>query len=173
MIQEIIKYVFRFLLLIALQVLLFKNIYLGRFIILLPYILFIICLPFSTNRILVLFASLALGFALDMFYDNEGLFAAACLFTGFLRYFVLMLLAPRDGYTDAAIPSSQTMGWASFLIYSSTLVLAHHLLFFYLEIFRFTQFFTTMLTVFASTFFSLLLILVMQFLFYRNQSSAY
>jgi hypothetical protein len=173
MIQEIIKYCIRFAIIVLLQVLIFKNIYLGRFILLLPYILFIISLPFSTNRLLVLGIATLLGFTLDLFYDTEGIFAAASLLTGFLRYFVLNFLSPRDGFTDTEVPSSQTMGWPVFLSYAGILVFAHHFMFFYLEVFRFNDFFSTLLKVFLSSIFSLLLIVVMQFLFYRNQSSTY
>jgi hypothetical protein len=173
MIQEIIKYGFRFLILVLLQVLIFKNIYLGRFILLLPYLLFIISLPFAANRLLVLFLSLLLGLTLDIFYDTEGIFGAACVLTGFLRYYILNFLTPRDGFTDTAVPSSQTMGWPTYIAYAATLVLAHHFLFFYLEIFRFNDFFTTLFKVVVSSLFSLVLIVIMQFLFYRNSSSSY
>jgi hypothetical protein len=173
MIQEIIKYCIRFAIIVLLQVLIFKNIYLGRFILLLPYLLFIIALPFSMNRLLVLGISVFLGFTLDIFYDTEGIFASACLLSGFIRYFVLKFLSPRDGFTETEVPSSQTMGWPVFLAYAGILVFAHHFMFFYLEVFRFNDFFSTLLKVFLSTVFSLLLIIVMQFLFYRNQSTTY
>jgi hypothetical protein len=173
MIQEIIKYSFRFLILVLLQVLIFKNIYLGRFIILLPYIIFIIALPFSANRLLVIGLALVLGFTVDLFYDTEGIFAASAVLVGFLRYFILNVLAPRDGFTDTAVPSSQTMGWAVFLAYAGILIFAHHFLFFYLEVFRFYDFFTTLLKVLLSSVFTLILVVVIQFLFYRNQSSIY
>jgi hypothetical protein len=173
MIQEIIKYSFRFLIIVLLQVLIFKNIYLGRFILLLPYILFIISLPFAANRLLVLGLSLVLGLTIDTFYDSEGLFAAASVLVGFLRYYLLNFLAPRDGFTSTTVPSAQIMGWPLYLTYAGVSIFIHNFTFFYLEIFRFNDFFTTLLKVFLSTIFSLILIMLMQFLFYKNQSSNY
>ncbi len=173
MVQEIIKYGFRFVILVLLQVLIFKNIYLGRFIFLLPAILFIISLPFAANRLLVLLLSLVLGLTLDVFYDTEGIFASACLLIGFVRYFLLNLLTPRDGFSDTEVPSAQTMGWPIFFLYAGVMVFIHHFTFFYLEIFRMNDFFTTLLKVVLSSVFTLLLIVVIQFLFYRNTNSNY
>ena len=172
MTTEIIKNILRFFLLILLQVLVVQNINLTGYIILLPYILAILILPFETNRLVVLFASFLLGVCLDYFYDSSGLHAAACTVLGFSRYYVLKYIAPRDGYDIGVKPTVEDMGLEWFLRYAGTLVFIHHFFLFYLEIFRFSEFFSTLLRVLLSSLGTMTLIYLIQFLFFNNKRRA-
>jgi uncharacterized integral membrane protein len=167
-INNIIKNSIRFVLLVLLQVLIVQNIRLGSYIILLPYVLFILLLPFETPKLVVLFASFAIGLTIDMFYDTAGIHAAACTFVGFSRYYILKLLSPREGYDPGLIPTVDSMGSIWFLTYSALIIFIHHLVFFYLEIFRFDEFFRTLLRVILSTIGTFSFVYVVQFLFYRK-----
>jgi hypothetical protein len=167
-INNIIKNSIRFVLLVLLQVLIVQNIRLGSYIILLPYVLFILLLPFETPKLVVLFASFAIGLTIDMFYDTAGIQAAACTFVGFSRYYILKLLSPREGYDPGLIPTVDSMGSIWFLTYSALIIFIHHLVFFYLEIFRFDEFFRTLLRVILSTIGTFSFVYVVQFLFYRK-----
>ena len=129
MINSIIKNSIRFLILVLLQVLIVQNIRLGSFIILFPYILFILLLPFETPKLVVLFASFFLGLTIDMFYDTAGMHAAACTLIGFLRYYILKLLAPREGYEPGHTPNVDSMGPVWFITYSALIIFIHHLFF--------------------------------------------
>ena len=51
-----------------------------------------------------------------------------------------------------------------FLIYSSLIVLIHHTALFYLEVFRFADFFHTLLRVFMSSLFSVTFILLLEYI---------
>ncbi len=159
----------RFILLVILQVLIVQNINLTGYVILLPYIMVIIILPFETNKLIVLFSSFLLGVCVDYFYDSSGLHAAACTIMGFSRYYVLKYIAPRDGYDIGVKPTVEDMGLEWFLRYAGTLVLIHHFFLFYLEIFRFSEFFTTLLRVILSSIATLVLIYLIQFLFFSNK----
>lgn len=157
----------RFVLLVLLQVLIVQNIHLGAYVILFPYILFILLLPFETPRLLVMFLAFVTGLVVDMFYDTAGIHAAVCTLIGYSRYYILKVLSPREGYDPGLTPTIQSMGPVWFITYAASMIFIHHLFFFYLEIFRFSEFFSTLLRVFMSTIGTFAFVYVIQFLFYR------
>lgn len=137
--------------------------------ILLPYVMVILILPFETNKLIVLLASFLLGVFVDYFYDSSGLHAAACTAMGFSRHYVLKYIAPRDGYDIGVKPTVEDMGLEWFLRYAGTLILIHHFFLFYLEIFRFSEFFSTLLRVILSSIGTFSLIYIIQLLFLSNK----
>lgn len=169
MTTEVFKNIFRFLFLIFLQVVIVQNIHLGSYIILLPYTLAIILLPFETPKLLLLLTSFLLGVTIDIFFDSSGLHASACTVLGFSRYYVLKFISPREGYDAGVKPSVDDMGLAWFLSYAGTLIVIHHFFFFFLEVFRFSEFFRTLLRVILSSIGTFGLIYLLQFLFYYKK----
>ncbi len=167
MINDIVRNTARFLLLVLLQVLIVQNIRLGPYLILFPYVLFILLLPFEMPRLLVLVLSFMLGLTIDVFYDTAGMHAAACTLMGFARYYVLRFISPREGYDPGQAPTVEYMGITWFVTYAGTLIFLHHLFFFYLEIFRFSEFFRTLLRVILSAIGTFAFVYIIQFLFYR------
>jgi hypothetical protein len=165
---EVIKNILRFIALILVQVLIIQNVNLTSYIILLPYVLVIILIPFETNKLLVLGASFLLGVCIDYFYDSSGIHASACTVMGFSRYYVLKYIAPRDGYDTGVKPTVEDMGLAWFLSYAGTLIVVHHTFVFYLEVFRFSEFFGTLLRVILSSLGTFGLIYLIQFLFFSR-----
>jgi rod shape-determining protein MreD len=168
-ITEILRNIFRFVALVLVQVLIIKNIELGRFINPFIYTLFLIILPFETPKWAILFIGFILGLTIDMFYDTAGLHAAACVVMAYMRPGILKLFSPRDGYESGTQPTIQYLGVPWFLSYSAILVVSHHLVLFYLEIFRFSEFFSTFLRAIISSVTTLLLIVVIQYLFNRKK----
>ena len=167
---EIIRNSVRFLLLVLLQVILVQNINLGAYIILFPYVLFVLMLPFEANKHLVLFVSFLLGVVIDFFYDSSGIHTSACTLIGFVRPYVLKYIAPRDGYDIGVSPAVQDMGMEWFIRYAGTLIILHHLFVFYLEIFRFNEFFGTLLRVILSSIGTFGMIYALQLIFVSNAS---
>ena len=153
------------MLLTLLQVLIVQHINLGAYLILLPYLLFVLMLPFETNKHLVLTLAFVQGLVLDYFYDTSGIHTAACTLLGFTRPYVLKYIAPRDGYDVGVQPSLRDMGMEWFLRYTGTLILLHHFAVFYLEVFRFSDSFSTLLRVILSSAGSLAFILCLQVIF--------
>lgn len=170
MIIEIFRLIFQFILLVLVQVVLLNNIRLGGYINPYLYILFILLLPVRIPKSLLLFLCLITGLCIDVFSDTLGLHAAATVFLGFVRPTVLRMISPREGYEADAKPVIGQLGVQWFLIYSSLLVFLHHLVLFYLEIFRLDEFFSTFLRVLFSSLVTLVFILISQFLF--SNSSA-
>ena len=169
MTTEIFRNIFRFVFLILLQVLIIQNINLSGYFILLPYVLAIIVLPFETDKLIVLFSSFLLGVSIDYFYNSSGLHASACTIMGFARYYVLKYVAPREGYDIGVRPIIEDMGLEWFIRYADTLILVHHFFLFYLEIFRFSEFFRTLLRVILSSIGTFGFIYLTQFLLYSNK----
>lgn len=172
MTTEILKNIMRFILLVMLQVLIVQNINLTTYIILLPYVLMILLLPFETPKLMVLFTAFLLGACVDYFYDSSGLHASACTVMGFARYYVLKYVSPREGYDAGVKPTIEDMGLAWFLTYAGTLIVIHHLFLFYLEVFRFSEFFRTLLRVILSSIGTFGLIYLIQFLFFTKRDRA-
>lgn len=169
MTNSIIRNILRFFVLVLVQVLIVKNIELGRFINPFVYVLFIIVLPFETPKWLLLLLAFILGITIDMFYDTSGMHAAACVFMAYIRPGVLKLFSPRDGYEFGTQPSIQYLGIPWFLSYAGILIVAHHLILFYIEIFRLSEFFSTFFRVIVSSIFTLLLVIISQYLFQRKK----
>ncbi len=169
MANTIIRNIIRFFVLVLVQVLIVKNIELGRFINPFIYVLFIIALPFETPKWLLLVCGFILGISIDMFYNTAGMHAAACVFMAYIRPGILKLFSPRDGYEFGTQPTIQYLGVPWFLSYSGILVLLHHLILFYIEIFRLNEFFSTFFRVIVSSLFTILLVVVSQYLFQRKK----
>jgi rod shape-determining protein MreD len=168
-INEITRNTVRFFILLFVQVLIIKNIDLGRFINPFLYVLFIISLPFETPRMLLLLLAFIMGLAIDLFYDTLGMHAAASVFMAFCRPAVFNFFAPREGYESGIQPGIRNMGLTWFISCSSVLILLHHFVLFYLEVFRFSEFFSTFFRVIMSSLFTLGLCVLSQYLLNRKR----
>jgi len=75
----------RFILLLAVQVVIFNNFNFLGYINPFPYILFIILYPVNGNKYGLLAASFFLGLIMDLFCNSGGVHAAACLTLAYFR----------------------------------------------------------------------------------------
>jgi len=167
--NEIIRNIIRYAVLVGVQVLIINNIELGRFVNPFIYVLFIIVLPFETPKWLLLISAFIMGITIDMFYDTAGMHAAACVFIAYIRPGVLKLFSPRDGYEFGTQPTIQYLGVPWFLSYSAILIVLHHFILFYIEVFRFSEFFSTFFRVIISSIFTILLVVISQYLFHSKK----
>ena len=158
----------RFIILVLFQVLVLNNIQFSGFVNPFMYVLFILLLPFETPRWVLLVSGFLLGLSIDIFSNTLGLHASATLVMAFLRPYVLRVISPRDGYETGTYPRVFYYGISWFLNYAIILVFAHHLFLFYLEVFRFSEFFRTLLRVILSSSFSILIILLSQYIVFRK-----
>jgi len=163
MINSIIRYSIFFIVLILFQVLLFNNIQFSGYINPYVYIMLILLLPVEISPWLLLLISFFTGLTIDFFSGTPGVHAAATVFAGFLRPNILRLFSPRDGYEVGAMPSMYIYGFRWFLFYTVTMVLIHHFVLFYIEVFRFTDFFRTLLRVLLSSLFSVVFIIIAEY----------
>ena len=157
----------RFIVLVLIQVLVLNNVALSGYINPHLYVLFVLLLPLETPRWLLLIMAFELGLAVDIFSDTVGMHIAACVFMAYCRPVVLSILAPRGGYEVGSVLGARDQGLIWFLSYGGTLVLLHHLVLFFVEAARITEFGTTLLRVVTSALFSIVLIIIAQYLTLR------
>jgi len=169
MIRQFIGYPLQFILLVIVQVLVLNNIQFSGYVNPFLYILFVLWLPIEMPKWLVLLLSMAIGLAVDIFSDTLGMHTSASIFLGFCRPYILNVLAPRDGYELNQKPSIQDLGFNWFITYSALCVLVHHVFLFFVEVFRFSEPFSTLGRSLASAFFTLILILITQFFYYNAE----
>lgn len=163
------KYLWQFIVICLLQVLLFNNLMLGGYINPFPYIYFILILPITIGRIPLLLIGFVLGLIMDMFADTGGIHAAATTLIAYYRPLLLKARSPREGYELQAVPHIKVFGFGWFFSYAAILVFLHHTVLFFLEVFRFAEFFRTLLKVFLSGSLSITLIILAEFLFVSNR----
>jgi hypothetical protein len=100
---------------------------------------------------------------MDFFSGSPGMHSSATVLAGFIRPYVLRVISPRDGYEPGSDPSMLTYGFTWFLTYTLLIVMVHHTALFFLEVFRFADFFRTLLRVLLSSLFSIVFILLIEF----------
>jgi rod shape-determining protein MreD len=163
MINSILRYGLIIVLLILLQILVLNNIQFSGFVNPYVYIMIILLLPSVTQAWLILIISFLTGLTIDLFTGSPGMHASATLLAGFSRPFVLRLIAPRDGYESGSDLSMSAYGFRWFFIYTTTIVLIHHTTLFFLEVFRFTDFFRTIFRILLSSLFTIGFILLIEY----------
>lgn len=155
--------------LVLVQVFLLKNVALYNLSAPYLYILFIMLLPFETPNILLFFLSFLLGLTIDAFYDTPGLHAAACVLMAFVRVLFISITVQKEGFDNEPEPTLGNMGFRWFFTYSLILILFHHFFLFNLEVFSLSEIEYTLLRFLSSTVFTLFLVLISSFLFYRRK----
>jgi rod shape-determining protein MreD len=163
MINQVFRYGLFFILLILLQVLFFNNIQFSGYVNPYVYVMFILLLPVEIPAWLLLLLSFGTGLTIDFFTGSPGMHSAATVLAGFIRPQILRVISPRDGYEAGSAPNMLTYGLRWFLTYSLVIILVHHTALFYLEVFRLSEFFRTMLRVLVSSLFTLTFILLGEF----------
>jgi len=172
MLNEVLKNIGRFVLLVLLQGLILNEVNLWQGIAI-PYlyILFILMLPLETPRWLELLIGLVLGLTIDMFTNTLGMHASACVVLAYVRPLYLKGIAPRDGYEFGQRPGIQDLGLSWFIKYAGVLILVHHFWLFFVEVYSLKGFFNTLLRVFASSILTLILAIISQYLIMTKRSS--
>jgi cell shape-determining protein MreD len=166
--NPILKNIVRFIILVLIQVFILNNIRINGYINPYFYVLFILLLPFETPGWLLLLSSFFLGLVIDIFSHSPGMHTAAAVFMAFSRPGVMRLLSGSKIIDPGLRPGISDMGFRWFFLYSFFLVLLHHLVLFYIEVFRFNEFLQTMYRVLFSTLSTLILIILFEFLFLKK-----
>ena len=158
--------IIRFFFLIFFQVLILNHINLSGYINPYFYIYFILLLPFDTPKWMLLIVAFILGWSIDIFTNTIGLNAAACVMMAFARPFVISAISSGPESLLGETPSLRNQGLKWFLYYAIILIVIHHFTFFYLEIFRLNEFPATFARILLSSAFTLLLVLISEYLLY-------
>jgi len=159
----------RFIVLILVQVFLLNNIQISGYINPYLYVYFILLLPFETPKWLLLSSAFFLGLGVDIFSDTMGMHAAATVFMAFCRPSILKIVSSHREYVPGIHPTIGDLGFRWFFLYSLILISIHHLVYFYIEVFKFSEFSQTFYRAIISVFFTLLLSIILQYLFYKQK----
>lgn len=167
MIRILVKYVVMFFSLVLVQVLIFNQVQFSGFFNPYVYLLFIILLPLSTPRYAVLILAFVLGLIIDVFSNSLGVHSAATVFAAYVRPLVIRIISNReDDKSDYPGLNQNKLAW--FINYVVIMVLLHHTILFYLEVYTFANFLNTLYRVILSSLFSIIIIVLSQFLVFRD-----
>lgn len=162
------KNIVRFILLILLQVFVLNKMNLGGYVNPGAYLLFILLLPATASRSLVLLLGFLTGITMDIFSNTLGLHAAATVLAAFARPGVISLFFSNVEFNADDEPGLAVVGAGGFFRYALVLVLIHHSALFLLEKFSFVNFTDTLYRIALSTLVTLLVMMILVFLFSRR-----
>ncbi len=148
---------------LLLQVLLLKKLVLFNTSFCFLYVAFILLLPIETNNLLLMVAAFLLGFCIDIFYDSLGMHALALIVVAYARNYWLHSITPQGGYDAGEGPTLAVNGVQWFLVYTMPLVFLHHVILFFVEAGGFSMFWFTMLKVIGSLFFTMTVMVLLQY----------
>jgi rod shape-determining protein MreD len=167
MLQGVIKYSIIFTSLVLIQVLVLNQVQFSGFVNPYIYLLFIMLMPLSTPQYVLLPLAFLLGLTIDIFSNSLGVHAAATTFIAFMRPVIIRIISNRDEDKND-YPGLNQNGIQWFLFYTIGMVFLHHFILFYLEIFSFAGFFHTLFKIILSLFFSVFVIVLSQYIIFRD-----
>ncbi|HZG01013.1 MAG TPA: rod shape-determining protein MreD [Chitinophagales bacterium] len=169
MITPLFVHVFRFLLLLLVQVFVLNNVVISGVFNPYVYIYFLLLLPLTIPHWQLLLLSFFTGLAIDLFTHSIGLHAFACTFVGFIRPFVVASVQPAGGYNPEDRPTIGHMGPRWFLAYSIPIVYLFHALLFIVETLSVNQLLLVLLKSLVSATVALVIIVLFEFFFSKRR----
>lgn len=168
--RTILINIFRWVVLLFVQVFLLRNLNYYNLSTPFIYILFILVLPFRTPNLLLFLLAFGTGLTLDAFYDTLGVHTSACVALAFVRILFISVSVNRDSF-DEPEPSLGNMGFKWFTLYAVLGILVHHLVLFVLEAFKFNEIGYTLSRALLSSVFTLFTVLLVEFIFHNKKSN--
>ncbi len=152
----------RFILLLAVQVVIFNNFNFLGYINPFPYLLFIILYPVNGNKYALILASFMLGIVMDLFCNSGGVHAASCLLLAFVRPSIFKFsFGLSYEYQTVRLNDTLTPERFSFILLA---VIIHHLTLFVLEVFTFEYLWDIVLRTIISTLFTIIICILIIYL---------
>ncbi|WP_248907470.1 rod shape-determining protein MreD [Flavobacterium sp. K5-23] len=159
--------IFRFILLLAVQIIIFNNMNFMGFLLPFPYILFIILYPVNGNKSGLLLASFLLGIVMDLFSNSGGTHTTACLVLAYFRPYIFKFsFGLSYEYQTIKIVDSLTPERFSFILLS---VIIHHFTLFILEAFQFSFILDILIRTLLSTVFTIISCIIIIYLIKPNK----
>ena len=159
--------IFRFVLLLTLQILVFNNMNFGGYLSAYPYILFIILYPVNGNKANLLIASFFLGLVMDLFSNSGGVHATACVLLAQLRpYFFKFAFGLSYEYQTVKLNDVLTPERLTFILLAVT---THHFTLFLLESFQISFLLHMLISATLSTLFTVLICIILIYFIKPNK----
>jgi len=161
---DILKHAGRFIIVVFIQVVLLNQLVFSGYITPFIYPVFILLLPFDIKGWWLLLLSFLLGITIDIFSNSLGMHAAASVFMGFMRPFVINLISSKTDFDSGTEPRLSIMGLPWIFFYTIIMAFLHHFFLFLIEIWGVGNLFKFFLRTFTSSIVSTLLILAFHLL---------
>jgi len=165
--REILSTSFLFLLYLVLQILLVRNLVLFDYAFCFIYIACVLLLPNELGLTWLLLIAFVTGIIVDMFYNTLGMHAAASVLMAYFRPLIVRSQIDVPGLETRIEFSLRELGVGAFFRYVLILALIHHTALFFIEAGSLTLLIPTLIRVAASTLFTTVSIVLIQF-FTRN-----
>jgi rod shape-determining protein MreD len=160
--SAVIANIFRFILLLAVQIIIFNNMNFLGYISPYPYILFVILFPVNGNKSGLLAASFFLGLCMDLFSNSAGFHTTACVVLAYYRpYLFKFAFGLSYEYQTIKMNDVLTPERFTFLLLS---VFIHHITLFTLEVFKFRLILEILLRTLLSSIFTIVLCIIIIYL---------
>lgn len=152
-----------YVVLVALQLLVARNLALFDTAFCFAYVGAILLLPLQADSVIVMLVACGTGLLTDAFYETPGLHGAASTLLAFLRPLLLRVMVPPGGYEDYMEPSASSMGARWYFMYMVPLIFIHHAALFVLEHLHWFYVPMALLKAACSTLLTLAVIMMVQF----------
>lgn len=164
--NEVFLNTIRFLILILVQVLVLDHVNLYGFINPFVYVFFILVLPLTGNKTILIFLGFILGLCIDLFNGSGGVHAAASVFIAWVRPAILKY-SFGVSYEFNTLKVSKAP-FIQQILYISSMVVLHHFILFSLEIFNMKQILFILQQTLFSSILSIVVLVGTLYLFSRN-----
>ena len=159
--QLVLQNIFRFIMLVLVQVFVLDNIQFMGYISPMIYVLFILSLPIRFPRGVLLIFAFLLGLTIDIFNNTMGIHAFATVFVAYVRPTVIKMSVSLEEMPNLT-PSFRTFGVANYVKYVVLIVLLHNIVLFLVESFSFLHLSLLIPKIILSAAVSILIILGIQ-----------
>lgn len=160
----------RFVLLMAIQLLVLNHVYLGGYVMPMLYVLFVLMLPTDMGRIPMLLTAFGTGFLVDVMNNMLGFHALACTLLAMMRILFADRILTRGEPVTIEVPSIYTVTPQYFISYLMLMLGMFYLVFFTVELFGFRSFGGVILATVASTVVTTLMAVLYQYIFLRKET---
>ena len=160
----------RFVLLMAIQLLVLNHVYLGGYVMPMLYVLFILMLPTNTGRIPMLLIAFGTGLIVDVMNNMLGFHALACTVVAMMRILFADRILTRGEPVTIETPGIYSVTPQYFISYLMLMLGAFYFIFYLLEIFDFRSFGGVLLATIASTVVTTLMAVLYQYIFLKKET---
>lgn len=165
----VLQNIIRFVVLIFFQISVLNNIYLGGYVNLFLYILFILMLPTYLPKNVIILISFATGFIVDIFSTTLGLHTFSATLIGFSRVVFADKILTKGDNVEIDTPSIRTISPSVYSAYAIILTFIYCFFYYLIESFSLHDILNLLIRTVLSTIVTYLLMIACQFLFINQK----
>ena len=166
--RAIIQSILLFIFFTALQVFFLRRWVLFDYALCFGYTGFLIFLPESTGKIVMLILAFLVGIAVDIFYSSYGIHASACVAAAYVMPFIAKLLKPSDADKEFSIKNSTPI---IFLEYVLIFELIHHSIVFFVNAAGHESLTSTLIKIGSGVLFTTVFLLILRYLMFAPKKA--